>query len=170
MDIHATRLKDSNPMGHNTIGRLAGTLAIVLVAAGCGSDGPDDTLDAFADAINDRDDKAILGLTCKASHENIQATLADPFENNPMGIDVYEVEPRLRDVRYEAEAGDIIEESDTEATGKVEISVEGVPDDMPPEAQQVMDSVQIVFPLTLISGKNDTVKLIKEGDAWVVCD
>lgn len=157
-------------MGHNTIGRAAGALAIVLVAAGCGADGPEDTLDAFADAINDRDDKAILGMTCKASHENISATLSDPFKNNQMGIDVYEVEPRLRDLHYTAQAGDIVEESDSAATGKLEITVEGVPDDMPPEAQQVMDGVQIAFPLTLIDGKDDTVKLIKEGDAWVVCD
>jgi hypothetical protein len=155
-------------MWHNVKSRLAGSLVIVLLAAGCGTDGPEDALDAFADAINDRDDEAVRNLTCEASHEDIVATLSDPFKNNP--IDVYEVEPRLRDLRYKAEAGDIVEESDSAATGKVDITVEGVPDDLSPEGQQVMDSVQVAFPLTLISGKDDTVKLIKEGDAWVVCE
>jgi len=155
-------------MWRNVKSRLAGSLVVILLAAGCGSDGPEGALDAFADAINDRDDDAVRNLTCEASHEDIVATLSDPFKNNP--IDVYEVEPRLRDLRYLAEGGDIVEESDTAATGKLEITVEGVPDDMPQEAQQVMDGVQIAFPLTLINQKDDTVKLIKEGDAWVVCD
>jgi hypothetical protein len=155
-------------MWRNAKSRLAGSLVVVLLAAGCGSDGPQGALDAFVDAINDRDDKAVLDLTCEASHENIAATLSDPFKGSP--IDVYEVEPRLRDLRYLAEGGDILEESDSAATGKVEITVEGVPEDMPPEAQQVMDGVQIAFPLTLINQQDDTVKLVKEGDAWVVCD
>jgi hypothetical protein len=155
-------------MWRNVKSRLAGSLAVVLLAAGCGSDGPQGALDAFVDAINDRDDQAALDVTCEASHKNIAATLSDPFKGNP--IDVYEVEPRLRDLRYLAEGGDILEESDSAATGRVEITVEGVPEDMPPEAQQVMDGVQIAFPLTLINQEDDTVKLIKEGDAWVVCD
>jgi hypothetical protein len=156
-------------MRHNRIVGLGIALTVVLTTAGCGSDGgPEDALDAFAEAINDRDDAAALALTCKASHENISATMSDPFKNNP--IDVYEVEPRLRDLHWDADAGDIVEESDTEARGKLDFTVEGVPDDMPPEAQQVMDSVQIAFPLTLVDPQDDTVKLIKEGDAWVVCD
>jgi hypothetical protein len=155
----------------NGIASLGIVLGVVLTTAGCGSDGdPEDALDDLAEAINDRDDAAVLELTCEASHENISATLSDPFKDNPTGIDVYEAEPRLRDMRYEADAGDIVEEGDTEATGELDITVEGVPDDMPPEAQQVMDSVQIVFPLTLIDPKDDTVKLVKEGDAWVACD
>jgi hypothetical protein len=159
-------------MGRNKKSRIAAAVGIVfLVAAGCGSDGgPQDALDDFADAINDRDEDAALALTCKASHEDISATMSDPFKNNPTGVDVYAVEPRLRDMHWDADAGDIVEETGTEATGKVEITVEGVPEDLPPEAQQAMDSVQIAFPLTLVNPKDDTVKLVKEGDAWVVCD
>jgi hypothetical protein len=158
-------------MWRNGIAGLGVGLTLVLTTAGCGSDGgPEDALDSFAEAINDRDDAAALELTCKASHENIAATMSDPFKNNPLGIDVYEVEPRLRDLHWDADAGDIVEENDTEATGKLEITVEGVPEDLSPEGQQVMDSVQIAFPLTLIDAKDDTVKLVKEGDAWVVCD
>jgi hypothetical protein len=157
-------------MGHNVKSRLAGSLVVVFLAAGCGAEGPEDALDAFVDAINERDDEAVQKLTCEASHKGSAATLSDPFKGNPMGIDVYAVEPRLRDLRYLAKGGDIVEESDSTATGKVEITVEGVPDDLAPEAQQVMDSAQIVFPLMLINPEDDTVKLVKEGDAWVVCD
>jgi hypothetical protein len=156
-------------MRRNGIASLGIVLTLVLTIAGCGSDGgPEDALDAFAEAINDRDEDAALELTCKAAHKNISATMTDPFKGNP--IDVYEVEPRLRDMHWDADAGDIVEESDTEATGELAITVEGVPEDMPAEAQQVMDSVQIAFPLTLINPENDTVKLVKEGDAWVVCE
>jgi hypothetical protein len=148
--------------------RIAWSVVMILPATACGSDGgPEDALNSFAEAINARDDAAVQRLTCASARDDGGPTLADPLANSPMNID--EIDPRLRDIRYVAEAGDISDETDTKATGELTITVEGIPDDLSPDAQNVLDSSLAPFPLGLIGG-DDKVTLVKEGDAWVVCD
>jgi hypothetical protein len=84
-------------------------------------------------------------------------------------MDIDEIDPRLRDIHYEAEAGDIIDESGTEATGELTITVQGLPGDLSPDARNVLDASLAPFPIGLVGG-DDRVTLVKEGDAWVVCD
>jgi hypothetical protein len=148
--------------------RAGAAIAVLLVAAGCSSgDGPQEALDAFADAVNDRDDDAVRELVCESARPDGGGTLADPFAGSP--YDIEEIEPRLRNVRWVAEAGDVTEEGYGRATGTVSIEVEGVPDDLPAEAQQALDATLAPFPVGLV-GEDDTVTLVEEDGEWRVCD
>ncbi len=87
--------------------------------------------------------RALQGLTCEASREHIESTLADPVKDNPMGIDVYEVEPRLRDLGYRAKAGGIVEDGGPKATGNLAFRAENrfeVDDRGAVERLQVVDA------------------------------
>jgi hypothetical protein len=158
---------DSDPMPRNVIGHVAVSFFLVVAAAGCGgSDGPEDALNAYVKAINDKDDAAVKKLTCESSYSDHGNSLAEPFANSQYDID--EVDPRLRQVHYTAEAGEVGDETDTEATGMLTIRVEGVPDDLSPDARQVLDNGIAPFPLG-IEGQDHKVKLVKKDDTWLVC-
>jgi hypothetical protein len=147
---------------------VTSAIAALLALAGCASDdGPQNALDAFAEAVNQRDDSAVRQLVCESSRSDGGSSLADPFAGSPYDID--QVDPRLREVHWVAKAGEITDRSDDRATGKVSFTVEGVPSDLSAEAQQVLDSSLAPFPIGL-AGEDDTVTLVREGGEWRVCD
>lgn len=155
------------------VGRRAGVcaasaIAALTVFAGCASDdGPQSALDAFAAAVNQRDDSAVRQLVCESSRSEGGSSLADPFAGSPYDVD--QVDPRLRKVHWVAKAGKITDRSEGRATGEVSFTVEGVPSDLSAEAQQVLDSSVAPFPIGL-AGEDDTVTLVREGGEWRVCD
>src|SRR5262245_11047190 len=125
-------------MRGNVKRRLAWSVVLVLPVSACGSDGgPEDALNSFAEPINTRDDAAVQRLTCTSARDDGGPTLSDPFAGSPMDID--EIDPRLRDIRYKAAAGDVTDETDSTATGELTITVEGIPEDLSPDAEQVLD-------------------------------
>jgi hypothetical protein len=157
---------DSDPMPRNVIGHVAVGFVLVFAAAGCGSGGPENTLDAYAKAINDKDDAAVKKLTCESSYSSNGNSLANPFANSEYDID--EIDPRLRQIHWTASAGDISDESDTEATGILNMKVDGIPNDLSPQAQRVLDNGVAPFPLGMV-GPDHKVKLVRKGDTWLVC-
>jgi hypothetical protein len=149
-------------------GAWPGTLIAVLLLAGCSSgDGPQGALDDFADAVNERDDAAVRELVCRAARPEGGPGLADPFEGS--GYDVDRIDARLRKVRWVAEAGEVTEQGDGRATGTLTFTVEGTPDDLSAEAQQVLDVTSAPFPVGL-AGEDGTVTLVEEDGEWRVCD
>ena len=146
----------------------ASPIAALLVLTGCTSDdGPQRALDAFAEAVNHRDDPAVRQLVCESSRSDGKSSLADPFAGSHYDID--QIDPRLREVHWVAKAGKITDRSDDRATGKLSYAVEGTPSDLSAEAQQVLDNSLAPFPIGLVA-KDDTVTLVREGGEWRVCD
>jgi hypothetical protein len=124
-------------------------------------------LDAFAEAVNQRDDSAVRQLVCQSARSGGGSSLADPFAGSPYDID--RIDRRLRDVHWVAKAGEITDRSGDRATGKLSYTVEGTPSDLSAEAQQVLDNSLAPFPIGL-NGGGDTVTLVREGGQWRVCD
>lgn len=128
------------------------------------ADTPEAALAALAQATNDQDDDAIKKLVCAEKWREqytFRSTLAELA-----GLD-----PRLADVKYRVQAGEVRDKTDTTATGVLEqLPTEGMPepDDLSAEANSALDSMAAPLPIGLVRA-GDAINLIVENGVWVAC-
>jgi hypothetical protein len=126
------------------------------------ADTPEAALAALARATNDQDDDAIKKLVCAEKWREqytFRSTLAE----------LAGVDPRLADVEYRVQAGEVRDKTGTTATGVLErLPTKGMPDDLSAEADAALDSMAAPLPIGLVRA-GDVIKLIVENGAWVAC-
>ncbi|RKT55584.1 hypothetical protein [Saccharothrix australiensis] len=123
--------------------------------------GPEAALKALAAAADAQDDEAVRKLVCPERWSESRTFAAKKAE-------AAQLDPRLADIRYRITAKEVRDPTDTAATGLLDVEVEGVPDDLPPAAQSGLDAMEAPIPVALL-GPDQTIKLVKQGDAWVAC-
>ncbi|MEV0677775.1 hypothetical protein AB0I60_14745 [Actinosynnema sp. NPDC050436] len=159
--------------------RLPLAAAVVLVLTACGSTppastpavdtpsastpggGPDAALKALAEAADAGDDEAVREVVCPEQWSDSRTLAAKKVE-------AAQLDPRLADIRYRLTAKEVRDRADTTATGVLEVEVEGIPDDLSPEAQSGLDAMEAPIPVALL-GPDRTIKLVKQGDEWLAC-
>ncbi|CCH32248.1 hypothetical protein ABZ816_34200 [Actinosynnema sp. NPDC047251] len=136
----------------NTPATTAGTTA---------GSGPEAALKALAESADARDDEAVRKLVCPEEWTQSRTIAAKKAE-------LEQLDPRLADLRYRITAKEVRDQSDTTATGVLAVEVEGKPDDLSPEAESGLETMEAPIPVALM-GPNQTIKLVKQGDTWVAC-
>lgn len=143
-------------------------LGVIALLAGCGggsaaeADGPAGALKALAKATNAQDDTAIKGMICaekwreQYSFKSTLATLA-------------QADPRLAQLKYRVEPGEVRELTATTATGVLAVGKpDGLPDDLSPAGEKALDSMSAPLPIGLVRG-DKTLNLVKQNEKWVAC-
>lgn len=146
---------------------LAAVLGLIGPLAGCSDPAPPEgspeaALVALARATNDQDDDAIRKLVC-ADKWREQYTFRSSLAA------MAELDPRLADVRYRVEAGEVRDRTDTTATGVLRrLPVEGMPDDLSEETEAALDAMAAPVPIWLVRA-GDVINLVNENGTWVAC-
>ncbi|WP_433272454.1 hypothetical protein ACQPZF_16395 [Actinosynnema sp. CS-041913] len=123
--------------------------------------GPEAALKALAAAADAQDDEAVRKLVCPEVWSQSRTLAAKKAE-------AVQLDPRLADLRYRLTAKEVRDRTDTAATGLLDVEVEGLPDDLSPETRSGLDAMEAPIPVALL-GPDRTIKLVKQGDAWVAC-
>ncbi|MBB5958485.1 hypothetical protein FHS29_005093 [Saccharothrix tamanrassetensis] len=123
--------------------------------------GPEAALKALVEAADARDDEAVRKLVCPERWSEARTFAAKQAE-------AAQFDPRLADIRYRFTAKEVRDRTDTAATGLLDVEVEGLPDDLSPEAHSGLDAMEAPIPVSLL-GPDRTIKLVKQGDTWVAC-
>lgn len=148
---------------------VVGIAAMVLAGTACGNDDegagdggtPEAALAGLADAVNNLDDAAAATLVCQKDRD-YGTKMADTVAG------ATEADPKLSGLRYRASAGAVVEKTQTTAIGSLEVTVEGVPDDLSDAGRQYLETSQIAWPLSLQTPQRQ-LHLIVEDGRWVGC-
>ncbi|MEU4806510.1 hypothetical protein [Actinosynnema sp. NPDC023587] len=142
-------------------GTSAITATLLLLVAACGSEQPSDTpesvLSALAKAGNDRDDETIRKLVCPEEWREDLTFAA----TKSAAVDE---DPNLKDLTYRFTDSGVKDKTDTTATGRLDVEVEGVPDG----SSSVLDRLAAPLPIALYS-PDQNIGLVKRDGGWVAC-
>jgi hypothetical protein len=122
---------------------------------------PESTVAALVAAANAADDAAVDRLLCPAARARGRG-IAEARAA------LLEVEPSLTGFGYKVTAGEVVQESAEAATTTLMVSVLGLSGNVPPAAQQFLDSSEIPRPFNL-TNQDGRLHLVRDGARWFGC-